>query len=47
MPHVCPPASNAVGRESRRVVVNPHAHPPLIVENVADTVGVTLPSVLS
>src|SRR6185312_10421671 len=37
--HLRPPASDAVGGELRRVVVDADAHPPLVVEQVVHAIG--------
>src|SRR5262245_28374361 len=38
-PHPHPPATNGLGSETRRVMVDANAHPTLVVRNVVDTIG--------
>jgi len=44
--HLLPPSADAVDGELGGVVVDPHAHPALIVENIVDTVGNCFPQCL-
>src|SRR5208283_1459861 len=37
--HVLPPGQDAVGSKLRRVVVDPHADPTLIVTHIIDSIG--------
>ena len=41
--HACPPATDTVGGEVRRVVVDPDADPALIIANIVNAVGNHLP----
>ena len=44
--HLLPPSANAVDGELGGVVVDAHAHPALVVENIVDTVGNYFPKCL-
>ena len=44
--HLLPPSADAVDGELGGVVVDPHAHPALVVENIVDTVGNRFPQCL-
>ena len=44
LPHLVPPATDAVDGKLRRVVVDTDAHPPLVLQQIVHAYGVAFPS---